>query len=54
MDYTMTTEDGQEIEAVFGFRSNANRIIASAMMMGTTATLLKVVDAKAVNMYFGT
>ena len=50
----MTTEDGHEIEAVFGFRSNAARIVSSAMMMGTTATLLKLIDEKAVKMYFGT
>lgn len=51
MDYTMTTEDGRVIEAIFGFRSNAARIVSSAMEISTTTTLLKVLDDRAVALY---
>ena len=51
MDYEMRTKDGEEIEAVFGFRSIAARIVSSASIMGTTNTLLKVVAKKAVELY---
>ncbi len=47
----MRTKDGEEIEAVFGFRSVAARIVSSASIMGTTNTLLKVVAKKAVELY---
>jgi hypothetical protein len=51
MDYKMTTESGTEIEAVFGFRSIFARITTSPMIMGTTATLLKLVGNKACKLY---
>jgi hypothetical protein len=51
MDYSMRTKDGEEIEAVFGFRSIAARIVSSASVIGTTNTLLKVLAKKAVEAY---
>ena len=51
MDYTMTTETGHEIEAVFGYRSNAARIVSSAMEMGTSTTLLALMDKQAIELY---
>ncbi len=51
MDYQMRTQDGEEIEAVFGFRSIAARIVSSASIIGTTNTLLKVIAKKAVELY---
>ena len=50
-DYPMTTEDGKDVEAVFGYRSIAARIVLSPFIVGTTITLLKVIADKAVKMY---
>jgi hypothetical protein len=51
MDYDMHTESGAKIEAIFGYRSIAARIVTSPVVMGTTATLLKVIAQNAVKMY---
>ena len=52
-DYTMTTDDGTEIEAIFGAKSIANRIVTSSYIIGTTSKVLDVLSDKAVEMYFG-
>ena len=49
----MHTESGQEIDAIFGYRSIAARVVTSPVIMGTTATLLKVIGKKAANIYKG-
>lgn len=49
----MHTESGEKIDAVFGYRSIAARIVTSSVLMGTTATLLKVISKKAVDIYKG-
>ena len=51
MDYKMTTEDGTEIEMVFGCRSILARIVTSPFVMGTTATLLQVIQRQACKIY---
>ena len=51
MDYSVTTESGETIDAIFGFRSVANRIVTSPAVMGTTNTLLKVIAKRAVSLY---
>ena len=51
MNYEMTTENGDKIDAVFGFRSIFARIVLSPMLMGTTATLMRVLGKRAVKLY---
>lgn len=51
MDYDMHTESGIKIEAVFGFRSAAARIVSSPVIMGTTIGLLQEVAKKMVEAY---
>jgi hypothetical protein len=53
MDYEMRTEDGEEIDAVFGQKSIDDRIVLSALTIGTTNTLLDVIAKKAVAVYNG-
>lgn len=54
MDYEMRTEDGEEIDAVFGQKSIDDRIVLSALSIGTTNTLLDVIAKQAVEIYKGT
>ena len=49
----MHTESGEKIDAIFGYRSIAARIVTSSLLMGTTATLLKIVSKKAAEIYRG-
>ncbi len=51
MDYRMFTEDGEEIEAVFGTRSIAARNVMSPYQIGTTVTLLKLFAKRAVKLF---
>lgn len=51
MHYDMTTEDGEKIDAVFGYKSINARIVLSPTIIGTTTTLLKVIAKKAVEIY---
>jgi hypothetical protein len=53
MDYKVHTEEGDEIDAMFGYRSIAARIVESPVIIGTTTTLLKVIAKKAVDIYRG-
>lgn len=47
----MTSENGDEIDAVFGQKSIDDRIVNSAIIIGTTNTLLRVVGKKALEIY---
>lgn len=49
----MRTEDGEKIDALFGYRAIAARIVLSPDIIGTTTTLLKVIGSKAVKLYKG-
>ncbi len=46
------TEDGKEIDAVFGAKSIDDRIVNSAVIIGTANATLDVITDKAVEMYF--
>lgn len=54
MEQPMTSEDGQEIDAIFGYRSLQARIVESPIIIGTTASLLKLIGQQAVAIYEGT
>jgi len=51
MTYDMTTESGDKIDIVFGSKSVAARVVHSPFIIGTTATVLKLVAKKAVAAY---
>ncbi len=51
MDYTLRSEDGQEIDVQFGSKSFAARIVNSLIMIGTRATALKALEKKAIELY---
>lgn len=53
MDYQMYTENGEEIEAVFGCKSIAARNVMSPYKIGTTITLLKLFAREVVTLYQG-
>lgn len=53
IDYPMTTESGEDIEAVFGYKGIFKRIVHSPAIIGTTTTLLKVLAKRAVSVYRG-
>lgn len=46
------TEDGQDIDIVFGARSINARIVNSPYIVGTTGVLLREIGKKAFDMYF--
>lgn len=52
-DHTITTEDGTEVELTFAYRSIANRIINSPLLIGTTSMVLEKLEEKVLDMYFG-
>ena len=52
-DYPIVTESGEDIDILFSLRGVYARIVTSAFLMGTTATLLDLVGMKAYKMYFG-
>lgn len=53
-DNSMTTETGEKIDAVFGQKSIADRIVSSPELIGTTTTLLDVLGKRAAKIYRGT
>lgn len=53
MDYDVKTENGDNIDVIFGFRSIYARIVLSPILTGTTATLMKVIGKKAVALFKG-
>lgn len=53
MEYEMTSEDGEVIDAVFGSKSVYNRIVLSPFIIGTSISLLKVIGKKALSIYKG-
>lgn len=50
-EYPVKTEDGGDIEAIFGEKSLAARIVNSAYYIGSTTMLLKQLAKKAVEVY---
>jgi len=51
--YDIDTESGEPVEALFGSKSLANRIVNSPYIIGTTTKLLEIVSKKAVDIYNG-
>lgn len=51
MDYSVHAQDGTKVDAIFGFRSIAARIVESPIIIGTTTTLLKKFAEKVVQIY---
>jgi hypothetical protein len=51
MGYTMHTESGIPIDAVFGGRSVIKRIVNSHGIEGSTATILWLMDKKSVELF---
>jgi hypothetical protein len=49
---TNTTEDGTELDAIFGYNSINARLVLSPEIMGTTNTLLRVLSTKIATDYF--
>ena len=53
MEYPLTTESGQPVDAVFGQRSITKRIVLSPELIGTTTSLLIEISKQAVKIYEG-
>lgn len=51
MDYDLSTEDGDSIDAVFGSKSIYNRIVLSPFIIGTSISLLKVIAKRTIEIY---
>jgi hypothetical protein len=51
MERDLFTESGVKVEAIFGAKSVADRIVSSPELNGTTTTLLDVIGDKAVALY---
>lgn len=51
LESEMISEDGDEIEAIFGYRSIEARIVLSPIVIGTTTTLLKIIGRNAAKLY---
>ena len=49
----ITTESGEEIEAIFGEISGEKRIVLSLKIIGTTASLLEVIQKNMIKIYEG-
>ena len=47
----IVTESGVTVDAIFGAKSVSDRIVLSPFVIGTTATLLKVISKRAVAAY---
>ncbi len=53
MDYPVSTQDGTEIQAIFGAKSIFDRIVASPFLIGTTTTLLGVIGKNTAKIFKG-
>lgn len=53
MDYSITTESGEEIDMFFSYKSILARVVNSPILIGTTSSLLKIIGNKAVQLYDG-
>lgn len=50
---SITSEDGDEIDAVFGLLGTTNRLVNSCFISGSTATLVRLMTDKAIRAYDG-
>lgn len=53
MDKPLLTEDGEEIDIIFGAKSVGARVVESVYQVGTTITLLKLIEKNALSIYEG-
>ena len=53
MNYSVTTKNGEKIDAIFSYRGFLNRIVNSPILIGTTTSLLKKIADKAIKIYEG-
>jgi hypothetical protein len=53
VDEPILTEDGDKIDAIFGYKSIDDRIVNSPALVGTAALLMDEITQRAVAMYFG-
>jgi hypothetical protein len=53
MSGTNETEHGESLDAIFSFAGINNRIVHSPILIGTTATLMRVLSKKAAAIYQG-
>jgi hypothetical protein len=51
MDEPIITEDGEEVDAIFGAKSVDDRIVLSPHVIGTTTTLLRLIGYNAYELY---
>jgi hypothetical protein len=51
MERELRTESGLKVDAIFGAKSVADRIVSSPELIATTTTLLDVIGQKAVELY---
>ncbi len=51
LDGEYITENGDEIDALYGYKGVSDRIVSSPYIIGTTTTLLKVIAKQAVKIY---
>jgi hypothetical protein len=51
MEHDLLTESGVKVDAIFGAKSVADRIVSSPDIIGTTTTLLDVIGKKAFEIY---
>jgi len=47
----MYTQDGLKVDAVFSYKAIGARIVLSPIIIGTTATILKVISKQATQIY---
>lgn len=52
MDGVNESEDGEPIDAIFGFQSISNRVVLSPQLVGTAAGALKAIGRHACKLYF--
>lgn len=52
MDYEVKTESGEVIDAVFGAKSNLDRIVLSPFIIGTSNKVLELIGREALKVYF--
>lgn len=51
MEGVNESEDGEPIDAIFGYKSIADRLVTSPEIMGTTNSLLKTLSKQVAKLY---
>lgn len=53
MQDPLYTESGEEIDAIFGYKSLEARIVLSPLAIGLTSSLLRTIGSQAADIYRG-